>query len=435
MVTILAAGSRPLIQRFNSARWDAFTQWAYERTNGFATSQSAHQLPYELRPYAGVLDQHGRWDYVEPHGNVWFPAVSAAWRPYYDGSWSFTRYGWTWSGRDRFAWPTHHYGRWGFNGAFWYWIPATGWGPAWVSWGYAPGYVSWAPLGWDGRPAIRLWHRGDHPAYAPGYSPWRGWTVMPRDHFRPRGPVRAHAVDGERLDDATLRAMVVQNTQPVARGEAVPRDSVTIPGGRGNVRRAPATGAGLQRGETARQAPAPSEAVTRQAAGAAGYVTPPAPSARGYGGAVRRATPAAPNSPASPAPSTSERDRRGAVREAMPRGVPQNGRPSVAPVESPGSESRRPESRPAEPRAVEPRRGGDVRAEPRVAAPPPRSEPRTEPRTQPGSEPRTQSPPPAERGGAVPRGGARSAPSTAAPPAGQPRPSGGDGGARRRPPA
>ena len=77
MATLLGVGSRPLVQRYNSARWDAFAQWAYERTNGFSASYSAPQLPYELRPYASVFDQHGRWDYVAPHGHVWFPSVSA----------------------------------------------------------------------------------------------------------------------------------------------------------------------------------------------------------------------------------------------------------------------------------------------------------------------------------------------------------------------
>ena len=61
--------------------------------------------------------------------------------------------------RDPWAWPTHHYGRWGFSAGSWFWIPGRTWGPAWVSWAYAPGYVSWCPLGWNNRAGLRLLER------------------------------------------------------------------------------------------------------------------------------------------------------------------------------------------------------------------------------------------------------------------------------------
>ena len=185
--------------------------------------------------YGSVLDAHGRWEHLNPYGYVWYPAVATAWRPYYDGAWAHTRYGWTWHGRDRWAWPTHHYGRWGFNGIAWYWIPASGWGPAWVSWGVTTGYVSWAPLGWDGLPSIGFWPRRDHPAYSPRYDPWRGWTVVPRDHFGPRRPIRPRAIDGNRLDAVTRGAMIIQNHGPGDSPRAVPRGSLSIAGG--NTRR------------------------------------------------------------------------------------------------------------------------------------------------------------------------------------------------------
>jgi hypothetical protein len=211
-ITMAGAGARPLIEPFNSARWDAFAAWSYDRANAFTTAASAAQLPSELRAYSPVFDRYGRWDDVEPYGRVWFPSVGVAWRPYYDGSWAFTRYGWTWRGREFWAWPTHHYGRWGFTGAFWYWVPATVWAPAWVTWSVAPGYVSWAPLGWHTHVPFDAWGRPDHPAYTPRYSPWRGWTVLPRHHFGPRNYVRAHAIDGDRLDDGTRRTLLSQAT-------------------------------------------------------------------------------------------------------------------------------------------------------------------------------------------------------------------------------
>jgi hypothetical protein len=219
-ITMTGTDARPWFEPFNSAQWDSFATWSHERVNGVAFSLSATQLPYELRPYAPVLDRHGRWDYVAPHGYVWFPSVGMSWRPYYDGAWSFTRYGWTWHGRDRWAWPTHHYGRWGFTGSFWYWIPARTWAPAWVRWSVDDGYVSWAPLGW-------------HTVS----NPWRGWTVLPRRHFGPRQNVRTYAVDGDRLSDAARQALLARAT-PVRPEDdfAVPRDSVGV---RGNVRRPP----------------------------------------------------------------------------------------------------------------------------------------------------------------------------------------------------
>jgi uncharacterized protein DUF6600/FecR-like protein len=237
LVTLAGPGSRAQYRAFNSAQWDSFAAWANERANGSATSVSASRLPYELRVYGSTLDQYGRWEYLTPYGYVWYPAVGVAWRPYYDGSWARTRYGWTWYGRDRWAWPTHHYGRWGFNGFSWYWIPSAGWGPAWVSWGYSAGYVSWAPLGWNGLPAIGLWPRRDHPAYYPNYDPWRGWTVVRRDQFGPRRPVRPRAIDGRTLDEATRSTMIVQNVGPGETARAVPRGSLSIPANAGYVRR------------------------------------------------------------------------------------------------------------------------------------------------------------------------------------------------------
>ena len=238
MVTLAAPGARAQFQAFNTARWDSFSQWANERSNGFA-DVCLRRAP-ALRSYgftAARSIKTGVGNTSNPYGYVWYPAVGVAWRPYYNGWWAHTRYGWTWRGHDRWSWPTHHYGRWGFNGASWYWIPSVGWGPAWVSWGVSAGYVSWAPLGWNGSPAIGFWARRDHPAYAPRYDPWRGWTVVPRDQFGPRRAVRPRAIDGNRLDDGVRSAMILQNHGPAYAGSAVPRQSFTVATGAGNTRR------------------------------------------------------------------------------------------------------------------------------------------------------------------------------------------------------
>jgi hypothetical protein len=429
-------GARPLIQTFNSARFDALTQWAYDRVNGYAQSASAPQLPYELRPYGPVFDQYGSWDYVAPYGQVWYPTVGVGWRPYYDGAWGFTRYGWTWHGRDRWAWPTHHYGRWGFNLGRWYWIPAASWSPAWVSWSVAGGFVSWSPLGWDGHPSIGFWGRRDHPAYWPDYSPWRGWTVVRRDHFAPRRNVRAHAVDGTRLDEPTRLALANAIPRSRTADVAVPRSAVAAPGTRGNVRRP-------QPPPPQTLAPSAPESVTPGArlrrADDPAYIPP----RTWNSGDVRRGSardPWAPEGPSRRNPwaaaeveSSRPRPTSGPPGEGSDRDLtPGSGRaripgPSVSSPNDGGNEPRTPEPR-AIPRS-EPRpsnsgeRGGAGARDPRGAVP----------------QPPPASPPPDRSGGAVERSGSSRRPPSAGrdssgdsrPPAASP---GAPGGARRRPP-
>jgi hypothetical protein len=204
----LENGAPSLPQAFNSARLDPFDRWTAERRADRATAASAQYLPRDLQMYSGALDQSGSWQYAAPYGYVWYPSVAAGWRPYYYGSWSPVRsYGWTWVGTDLWSWPTHHYGRWGYTGGAWFWIPGRTWAPAWVSWAAAPGYVSWCPLGIDGRAVFALAiGRGD---------PWVGWVVVPRtsfgrgDHF-----VYRHAIAPYELPRTT--PFIVQATAPVA---------------------------------------------------------------------------------------------------------------------------------------------------------------------------------------------------------------------------
>lgn len=96
-----------------------------------------------------ALDPLGDWMEVEPYGYVWQPreADSRDWRPYTDGTWVYTDYGWTWKGNEPFGWATYHYGRWTrLQKRGWVWVPGSEWAPAWVSWRKSPEYVGWAPL-------------------------------------------------------------------------------------------------------------------------------------------------------------------------------------------------------------------------------------------------------------------------------------------------
>lgn len=231
--TPLRAGERALAdegrgpsspQLFNSARFDAFDRWvAAQRGDRTGVAASSQYLPNDLQVYSNDFDRYGSWGYDTSYGNVWYPAVSTGWRPYYNGYWSSIQpYGWTWIGFDRWSWATHHYGRWGYHSNRWFWVPAPRWAPAYVSWGVAPGYVSWCPLGFNNQPVFAL---------SVGFGNfWTGWTAVPRAHFA-RGYVNQWAVAPDRLGVAPFARSVMPPVPvpPVTR--AVPR--VVVNGSRG----------------------------------------------------------------------------------------------------------------------------------------------------------------------------------------------------------
>ncbi len=103
-----------------------------------------------------ALEPHGEWLEVGQYGYVWQPnaASNPRWRPYTEGRWVFSEYGWTWKSNEPFGWAAYHYGRWArLRGIGWVWVPGTEWGPAWVSWRRSDRYLGWAPLppeAWSG---------------------------------------------------------------------------------------------------------------------------------------------------------------------------------------------------------------------------------------------------------------------------------------------
>jgi hypothetical protein len=94
------------------------------------------------------LSPHGRWVSSAAYGEVWYPTVVAAgWRPYLDGEWAYTDYGWTWVSHDPFGPDPFHYGTWVWIDPYgWCWVPGYVWGPAWVTWAYTDSYIGWACL-------------------------------------------------------------------------------------------------------------------------------------------------------------------------------------------------------------------------------------------------------------------------------------------------
>jgi hypothetical protein len=463
-----AAPSAPYV--FNSAAWDAFDRWSEARRDQ-RIGASAQYLPEDVRPYTAAFDSYGTWRHEAAYGYVWYPRVAVGWRPYHYGRWvSLRPYGWTWVGHDAWGWPTHHYGRWGFSAGAWFWIPGRHWGPAWVSWAYAPNYVSWCPLGWNNRPVFQINvfnHYGGH-----RYSPWHAWTAVPRHHFG--GSHFAVANAAARFDSRHGNGFVIGTRAPDARvavgratpirsaGYAVPRAGVAAARTSGSERpaaqrsgderrfpapaRAPRTFSSSQTGNAPAAGSGVNRAVPRQRSAevqpdasraATPSTQPPAGvPARGYRRFPDSGARQSADSPVSEAPA-------GAVR-AVPRVRESDGTPSGFRSIAPDRSSIRSDRE----RAVQPE----------AAAPPSRSTP---PQRQPGevdvyrATPRTRSAPDdgsAYRSRSVPRTGAprmdapaarpeapqpsyRSAPERRAPsgppPSAAPssRPSGGDGGA------
>jgi hypothetical protein len=211
---------------FNSAAWDEFDRWSEARRDQ-RMGASAQYLPDDTRYYAATLDQYGSW-YQEPtYGYVWYPRVAVGWRPYYHGKWAHLRpYGWTWIGGDPWGWPTHHYGRWGFSARGWFWIPGHTWGPAWVSWAYAPGYVSWCPLGFYNRPVFSF---GVNVFHGKHYDPWHAWTVVPHRSFG-HGFVNVglNVINVNRIDTRVRQSFAPRERGPDYTHYAVPRGTTPL---------------------------------------------------------------------------------------------------------------------------------------------------------------------------------------------------------------
>lgn len=435
----------------NSASFDAFERWADDQRRERLGLESARYLPTEVRYYAGAFDRYGDWGYEPSYGRVWYPRVSAGWRPYSAGRWSFVAYfGWTWSGGDRWAWPTHHYGRWGVSSGRWYWIPDRRWAPAWVAWGGAPGYVSWCPLGFDGRPVVTFAHVSTR-----YIDPWSAWTIVPARVFAPNIVVTRHAVTYQTISPS-VRSQFGLRSAPVTtpsvgrrieplrgpggvRGTAVPRDA-----GRALSTFGPAVNPS---GET-RSVIRGTQVDTRPAAAGGGPRTRVPEPARPRGdvsspGSLPGPTRAAPSrvspsrEPASAAPSTVERSAP-AARSRV--GTPNVTAPRIdsprleAPrLDTPRVESRNPTRPDAPPDRTAPR------AWPRrdAAAPPPTSAPSTS--APPSRVYRSREPAPASPGASMPspRSGGwsqtprSSSPSRVSPPASAPAPASRSGGSVR----
>ncbi len=133
------------------------------------------------------LAPHGNWINLEPYGYVWTPRhMGYRWRPYSQGHWVMTDYGWTWMANEEWGSIPFHYGRWGYDDDFgWFWVPGTVWGPAWVSWRWSNQYAGWAPL----PPGIEF-RAGMDFASLSFNIPSRFWIFLQAPHFLDRNVYR-----------------------------------------------------------------------------------------------------------------------------------------------------------------------------------------------------------------------------------------------------
>jgi hypothetical protein len=192
-------------ERFDLADVDDFGRWDADRQSDVRMARNVPEyLPEDISPYADELEEHGSWYYEAEVGHVWRPYVDAGWRPYHNGRWIWSSYGWTWLPYERWGWAPSHYGRWGYAPALgWYWVPGRSWAAAWVDWAIGSDYVGWCPTGWRDR-------------HLPGRSRDRGRAV-------PRGSGNSAWVYAQR-GDLGRRDL----PQRVAMDTAVPRNMTII---------------------------------------------------------------------------------------------------------------------------------------------------------------------------------------------------------------
>jgi len=107
---------------------------------------TAQELSFQV--FYSSLSPYGEWVTAGDYGMCWRPVgVPIGWRPYADGHWVWTDYGWTWVSDYSWGWAPFHYGRWAFDPEFgWIWVPGYVWAPAWVEWRWGGGYAGWAPM-------------------------------------------------------------------------------------------------------------------------------------------------------------------------------------------------------------------------------------------------------------------------------------------------
>ncbi len=176
---------------------------------GYGPDQSAPAAQdMNLQVFQNALSPYGEWIQTPDYGLVWRPAgVGAGWRPYSQGRWVWTAYGWTWVGAEPWAWAPYHYGRWVQIASLgWSWMPDYTWGPAWVSFRFGPSFVGWSPLP-PGYAYGDNWYDQSYPDYG-------AWCFTSYGGFYPGSDVAQFNVYTSLYPASFVETNVWVNTQP-----------------------------------------------------------------------------------------------------------------------------------------------------------------------------------------------------------------------------
>jgi hypothetical protein len=209
----------------------------------FTEAKHRFDLSVNIDVFYSPLARYGEW--IESDlGYAWRPMhVRHSWRPYLDGRWIWTDYGWYWVSREPFGWATYHYGRWNYDDYYgWIWIPDNEWGPAWVEWRYDDDYIGWAPLSpvaiFNVNIGITFSSHWVTPVHYWNFIPFRHFTsdriteyVQPIDHVRRiyNGTREGHQIRGE--DNRIINRGIDMNTierrtnSRIRKAEIVDRDN------------------------------------------------------------------------------------------------------------------------------------------------------------------------------------------------------------------
>ncbi|MBK9330923.1 MAG: hypothetical protein IPM96_00630 [Ignavibacteria bacterium] len=138
---------------------------------------------------------------------VWRPhGTYEGWNPYYNGSWFFSYYGWTWISNYSWGWGPYHYGRWYFSNFYgWIWMPGNVWAANWVTWRDCGSYYGWYPtcprVYWRGHG--NRWHRNKLYTYKT-----QNWVIVQKSDFTKR-------IDEKIVEDPVDNINILQNSVKV----------------------------------------------------------------------------------------------------------------------------------------------------------------------------------------------------------------------------
>jgi len=190
--------------------------------------------------FTRYLSPYGQWVSVDPYGLCWKPYnMPKGWRPYTNGRWVYTDYGWTWVSNLPWGWAPFHYGRWTNQGPFgWIWIPGSTWGPGWCAWRYGNGWAGWTPLPpgvvwagrdfagnfrWDGIVTIEAWiFAPEKDLLAPDLSK----AVVPGERNKAIFPETKSATRYDLIEGRIFDRSLDPEKVAKAAGQAVPRYDV-----------------------------------------------------------------------------------------------------------------------------------------------------------------------------------------------------------------